>query len=378
MKTKVAIILGTRPEAIKLVPIYLELKKNNHFEPILISTGQHASMLKQIFDFFEIEPDIELQVMQPNQTLSSLTSILFDKIGKLFEKNRFDFVLVQGDTTTAFTSAVSALYHKFTLAHVEAGLRTYDKWAPFPEESNRQMIGAVADIHFTPTQTATECLAKENITKDVVEVGNSVIDSLLLAKEKIEKNKIKYENRFSSLIDKDKKIILVTGHRRESFGKGFEEICKALATIAENHSEFQIIYPVHMNPNVQKVVYETLEPFENIKLIDPLPYDELIYIMSKSWLIMTDSGGIQEEAPTLNIPLIVMRDTTERMEGIEAGCSVLGGTNASGILKQFKSILESFEMYNKMANSENPYGDGITSKLIAEYLELYKFKSDRK
>ena len=371
MKTKVAIILGTRPEAIKLIPIYLELKINDYFEPVLISTGQHASMLKQIFDFFEVKPDIDLQVMQENQTLSSLTSILFDSIGKVFEENKFDFVLVQGDTTTAFVGAVSSLYHKFTLAHVEAGLRTYDKWAPFPEESNRQMIGAVADIHFTPTQTATECLANENIINNVVQVGNSVIDSLLIAKEKIEKNKIKYENRFSSLIDRDKKIILVTGYRRESFGKGFEEICKALATIAENHPEFQIIYPVHMNPNVQKVVYETLGKYKNIKLIDPLPYDELIYIMSQSWLIMTDSGGIQEEAPTLNIPLIVMRDTTERMEGIEAGCSVLSGTSSDKTLKEFYKVIDSHKLYKKMAASLNPYGQGNTSELIVEYLKSY-------
>ncbi len=371
MKTKVAIMLGTRPEAIKLVPIYLELKRNNHFKPVLISTGQHASMLKQIFDFFEIEPDIELQVMQPNQTLSSLTSILFDKIGELFENNHFDFVLVQGDTTTAFVSAVSSLYHKFTLAHVEAGLRTYDKWAPFPEESNRQMIGVIADIHFTPTQTATDCLMKENITKNVVQVGNSVIDSLLLAKQKIEKNKDKYEKRFESLIDFSKKIILVTGHRRESFGKGFEEICKALATIAKNNPEFQIIYPVHMNPNVQKIVYETLTPFGNIKLIDPLPYDELIYLMSQSWLIMTDSGGIQEEAPSLNVPIIVMRDKTEREEGIESGCAVLGGTNTKSILKQFDKIFSSQNIYEKMKNTKNPYGDGSTSKKVVKYLERY-------
>ena len=312
--------------------------------------------------------------MQPNQTLSSLTSILFDKIGKLFEKNSFDFVLVQGDTSTAFVSAVSSLYHRFTLVHVEAGLRTYNKCAPFPEESNRQMIGTIADIHFTPTQIASDNLAKENINKNVINVGNSVIDSLLLSTQKIDKNQIKYKAKFSSLIN-NKKIILVTGHRRESFGKGFEEICKALATIATKHPEFQIIYPVHMNPNVQKVVYATLEQFENIKLIDPLPYDELIYIMSQSWLIMTDSGGIQEEAPALNIPIIVMRETTERIEGIESGCSVLGGTKSERILKEFNKIIESKELYQKMANSLNPYGQGDTSKKIVEYLRRYNLNA---
>lgn len=373
-KIKVAIILGTRPEAIKLIPIYLAFKKCNRFVPVLISTGQHSSMLKQIFDFFEVKPDVDLQVMCSKQTLSSLTSLLFDKIGQLFKDEKFEFVLVQGDTTTAFVAAVSSHYYKLTIAHVEAGLRTYDKWAPFPEESNRKMISAITDIHFTPTSTATENLAKENITKNVIQVGNSVIDSLLIVQEKIKKNKAKYEIKFSELLDKEKKIILVTGHRRESFGKGFEEICKALEIITNSHPEFQIIYPVHMNPNVQEIVYEMLGQFENIKLIDPLPYDELIYLMGESWLIMTDSGGIQEEAPTLNIPLIVMRETTERMEGIENGCSILGGTTAKIILQKFNKVIQSKVLYQEMSEALNPYGEGDTSKQIVEYLNLYSLK----
>lgn len=368
MKNKIAIIIGTRPEAIKLIPIYLELKRSKDFVPVLISTGQHAQMLEQIFSFFDVHPDIELNVMVEHQTLSSLTSVLFSSLESIFKENHFSFVFVQGDTTTAFVSALSAFYHGIKVAHVEAGLRTHDKKFPFPEEVNRQMISNVADIHFTPTKKATLNLNQENIFNHVYEVGNSVIDSLFLAKEKIDNNLLKYEDIFSSILDEDKKIILVTCHRRESFGKGFEEICMALSTIAEEYSEFQIIYPVHMNPNVQKIVYTKLSPFKNIKLIGPLPYDELIYIMSKSWLIMTDSGGIQEEAPSLNIPVIVMRDKTERMEGIESGCAVLGGTSASKILTVFKNILNSKKQYLEMSKSLNPYGDGTTSIKIVEYL----------
>lgn len=365
---KVAIILGTRPEAIKLIPIYLEFKKSAQFKPVLISTGQHKTMLEQIFDFFEIKPDIELDVMQPNQTLSSLSAILFEKIGELFKNSDYDFVFVQGDTTTAFVGAMSAFYQKIPVAHVEAGLRTYNKYSPFPEEVNRELIGKIATIHFTPTKTASENLYKENIVKNVYCVGNSVIDSLLLAKEKVEKNRQKYLSVFEN-INLNKKVILVTGHRRESFGKGFEEICNALAEIAKKHEDIEIVYPVHLNPNVKEVVYKKLSQYKNIKLINPLPYDELIFLMSNSWLVMTDSGGIQEEAPAFDIPVIVMRDTTERMEGVEANCSVLGSTNSKKILEKFYEIYNSNENYLKMVRCQNPYGDGTTSKQIVEILK---------
>jgi len=369
MKIKVAIVLGTRPEAIKLVPVYLELKKNSAFDVTLISTGQHASMLRQIFDFFGIIPDVELDVMQPNQTLSSLTSILFNKIGEFFVDNRFDYVLVQGDTTTAFVAAVSAHYYKFSLVHVEAGLRTNNKWAPFPEECNRKMISAIADIHFTPTEMASDNLRMEKITDNVIDVGNTIIDSLLLTISAIDKNKEKYEKKLSALINADKKTILVTGHRRESFDKGLGEISKALLSIVDNYPDTRIIYPVHMNPNVRKIVHAKLGKNENIKLIDPMPYDELIYIMRKCWLVMTDSGGIQEEAPTLNLPVIVMRDSTERMEAVENGCSLLSGTSSENILTQFERIIGSSELYEKMAVCVNPYGKGGASRLIVEFLE---------
>ncbi len=370
MKHKVAIVLGTRPEAIKLIPVYLELHKSDDFEPILISTGQHESMLKQIFEFFEVKPDIELKVMQPNQTLSSLTSVLFEKIEIIFQKNTFKYVMVQGDTTTAFVAALSSHYYQYKLIHVEAGLRTHDKWAPFPEEANRKMIGSIADIHFAATEMAVRNLKKENIIDNVFLVGNSVIDSLLLTMERIVCNEKMYQKKFSNIIDSNKKVILVTGHRRESFGQGFEQICFALTKIAEQNEEIQIIYPVHLNPKIQEVIFSSLDKHENIILLDPLPYDELIYIMSKSWLIMTDSGGIQEEAPTLNVPLIVMRDKTEREEGLQSGCSVLGGTDTQIILKEFTKILDSEVLYQKMADANNPYGNGTTSKKIVEYLKF--------
>ncbi|MBF6650299.1 non-hydrolyzing UDP-N-acetylglucosamine 2-epimerase [Methylobacter sp. BlB1] len=375
MKNKVAIILGTRPEAIKLIPIYLELKKSTNFEPILISTGQHASMLQQIFLFFSIKPDFELEVMTQNQTLPILTAKLFEELSLHFDKHKYDFVIVQGDTTTAFVGAVSALYYKYTIVHVEAGLRTHDKSAPFPEESNRKMIASVADIHFAATQMAVDNLYQENITKNVALVGNSVIDSLLIARQKIENNLGVYEKRFLDIIDPNKKLILVTAHRRESFGKGFEQICLALTTIAKEHPECQILYPVHLNPNLQSVVHSLLSDVDNIRLIAPLPYDDLVYLMSKSWLILTDSGGIQEEAPTFNVPLIVMRNTTEREEGLISGCSLLGGTDAKTILAQFYKVFNSQEVYYRMASAENPYGDGMTSKKIVDFLEKYFLKN---
>ena len=376
MKNKIAIILGTRPEAIKLIPIYLELKKSELFEPVLISTGQHESMLNQIFSFFDVEADMNLNVMQPNQSLTSLTSVLLEKISNVFETNTFDMVLVQGDTTTAFVGALCAHYFHIKIAHVEAGLRTYNKWAPFPEESNRKMISVLADIHFTPTKLATRALEKENVLSNVVEVGNSVIDSLFLTQKIIRRRSEYYRKKFSDLLIENRKVILVTGHRRESFGKGFEEICNALANIAENNPNLLLIYPVHMNPNVHSVVHKTLSFYKNIHLINPLPYDELVYIMQNSWLIMTDSGGIQEEAPSVNVPVIVMRETTERQEGIDAGCCILAGTTTRSILKQFRKIQKSDEIYKKMSLSQNPYGDGETSKRIVKHISnFFDYKS---
>lgn len=371
MKNKIALIVGTRPEAIKLLPVYFALKNSVILEPVLISTGQHKEMLADVFSLFSVEPDIELNVMKGNQTLSELAAILFVELGKIFSDSMYQCVLVQGDTTSALVGAISAHYHKFQVGHVEAGLRTYNKWSPFPEESNRRLIGAVADFHFTPTKIATEALAKENITSGVYQVGNTVVDSLLAVMKKIEGDSDKYAAKFSSLFDEQEKVLLVTGHRRESFGEGFKQICRAISKIAENNPLLKIVYPVHLNPNVRTIVYKELSSFENIRLIDPLPYDEMVFLMGRSWLILTDSGGIQEEAPSLNVPLIVMRDVTERQEGIDSGCAVLAGVSADNIYAKFLEITGSKDLYSQMANVANPYGDGEAGARIVEVLEQH-------
>ena len=365
---KIVIILGTRPEAIKLIPVYLACKKIKEQETILVSTGQHREMLDQIFNFFRITADVDLGVMTENQSLGKLTSSLFTKIDELVNDLKPKILVVQGDTSTAMVASMVGYYYKIKVAHVEAGLRTGDKYSPFPEEINRRIIGLTADVHFTPTATATDMLRKENV-KNIYEVGNTVIDSLLLCKKIVEKQKDKYYSKFSKWIDFNKKIVLITGHRRESFGEAFQSICHAVTKLSTKYKEFQFIYPVHLNPNVRDTVFSSLSDKKNIFLWDPLPYDELVFIMSRSYIILTDSGGIQEEAPSLKVPLIVLRETTERPEGIKAGCSTLAGTNTLDIVNAFDKIHTDRDLYNNMKNVTNPYGDGLSSSRIAEILQ---------
>lgn len=365
MFNKIAIVLGTRPEAIKLIPVYLELKKK-FLDVHLVSTGQHFSMLAQIFDFFEIKPDIDLNVMVQNQTLAGLTSKLCEKLQVCYEENKYDLVIVQGDTTTAMTAGLVAYYNRIKIAHVEAGLRTHNKWSPFPEEINRQIIGRFADYHFAPTNRALSILNGEGLKKAYM-TGNTVIDSLLLCVKKLELSKAKYESKFASINGFDK-LVLITGHRRENFGHGFDEICNAIRSLSVKYPEMLFYYPVHLNPNVKNKVFEVLENLPNVMLDQPLPYDELIYLMSRSFIILTDSGGIQEEAPSLNVPILVMRDTTERPEGIENGCALLVGTSANNIMSAFDNLVENEVDYNKMSEAENPYGNGESAKLIADIL----------
>lgn len=370
MKKKVAIIMGTRPEAIKLVPVYLAMQNSNLLQPILVSTGQHKEMIYQIFDFFKVKPEIELAVMLKGQTLTGLTARITERLGEFMDKEQPDAVLVQGDTTTAFVAGLVGFYNKIPVGHVEAGLRTYDKYSPFPEEVNRKMISAFASWNFAPTPKAVEVLKQENI--DAVHcVGNTVIDSLLICHKKVKANLKVYQDMFKEVLDEDKKIVLVTGHRRESFGEGFQNICNAIRSLAERYKDRLFVYPVHLNPVVQKVVYESLGEVDNVKLIDPLPYDQLIYIMSQSEIILTDSGGIQEEGPTFNVPIVVMREKTEREEGVEAGCAVLAGTKTENIVATFSSILDKPELYEKMAAAANPYGDGTSAQQIVQLLEEY-------
>lgn len=366
MKRQIGIVIGTRPEAIKLIPLYLEMQKSSILQPVLISTGQHKEMLYQIFNFFEIKPDIELEVMTQGQTLTSLTSKLILILGETFDKFDFDTVVVQGDTTTAFTAGLVAYYRQIKVAHVEAGLRTYDIYSPFPEEVNRKLIAGFATYNFAPTTKAVKALELERLG-GIHMVGNTVIDSLLLCHAKLKEQLAVYENKFVGL--QGKNLVLVTGHRRESFGGGFENICNAIKTLALKYADLHFVYPVHLNPNVQKIVYALLDGIDNVALIDPLPYDELIYIMSNATMVLTDSGGIQEEAPTFDIPIVVMRNKTERQEGVEAGCAVLAGTTKEGIVNAFSTIMDDEAHYAKMAAAQNPYGDGTTSQKIVKVLE---------
>lgn len=365
---KILIIFGTRPEALKLIPIYEELKKiKNEFQVKICITSQHKEMLWDVLNFFEIHPDYDLNVMTVDQTLFELTSNILEKIKTVIEDFKPDLVLTQGDTTTTFVASLAAFYSKTKIAHIEAGLRSKNKFSPFPEEMNRILTSHLADYHFAPTKRAVENLAKEGIIHNVYLVGNTIIDTLLMTVAKLTNLEIQFSNKFP-FIDLSKKLILVTGHRRESFGEPFRNICCALKNIAETNHDIQIIYPVHLNPNVQKPVYEILSKIPNVFLIEPQRYPEFVWLMTKSYLILTDSGGVQEEAPSLGKPVLVMREVTERVEGIEAGTALLVGTSQSSIVKRTQELLENKMLYDKMANATNPYGNGDSAKKIVDVL----------
>ena len=360
---KVMVIFGTRPEAIKMAPLIPELQKYpDTFEAIACSTGQHREMLKQVLDIFEIEPTHELDVMVPNQTLAGLTSRLIQRLDALFGEVKPDCVLVHGDTTTSLAGALAAYYHKIPVGHVEAGLRTYDKYQPFPEEMNRHIVDAISTFHFAPTQTAADHLIKENIDQKYICItGNTVIDALKMVVQKPCELPLDldWENR---------KVILVTAHRRENHGEPLENICKALAKLVETYPDVDIIYPVHYNPNVKEPVYKMLGGIDRIHLMEPLHYLEFSHVMSKCYLILTDSGGIQEEAPSLGVPVLVLRDVTERPEAVEAGTVRVVGTDTDRILSNVASLMHE-ENHQKMAQAANPYGDGTASQRIVNILK---------
>ena len=365
---KILICFGTRPEAIKMAPICLELKQRNIPFKLCV-TAQHREMLDQVLDFFELIPDYDLDLMTPNQSLNELSARILKEIDVVFKKENFDIVVVHGDTTTSSMVALAAFHRNCKVAHVEAGLRTYNKQSPFPEEMNRQLTGRIADFHFAPTLKASKNLLKEGVENSKISItGNTVIDALFLTLKKIETG---YSNEFivdlKEKVNFNKKIVLVTGHRRESFGDGFENICNAILEISKN-SDIEIVYPVHLNPNVQKTVYDMLSGKNNIHLINPLDYPSFIWLMSKSFLIISDSGGIQEEAPSLNIPVLVTRNTTEREEGIDAGFSFLVGTDSAKIIENARKLINSFK--TKEGN-KNPYGDGDACEKIINFLEEY-------
>ncbi|MDV7434716.1 UDP-N-acetylglucosamine 2-epimerase (non-hydrolyzing) [Acinetobacter baumannii] len=370
---KVLLVFGTRPEAIKMAPLALELQQNiQEFETKVCVTGQHRQMLDQVLELFDLKPDFDLNLMKPGQTLSDVTSGVLKGLEQVFDQWMPDIILVHGDTATTFAASLAGYYHKIKIGHVEAGLRTGDLYSPWPEEANRKLTGALANYHFAPTDSSYQNLIKENVNPETIIVtGNTVIDALLQVKDKVEQDQDliqKFEQEFK-FIDKEKKLVLVTGHRRENFGQGFLNICTALANLARRYSDIQIVYPVHLNPNVQKPVNELLSGIDNIFLIDPQDYLPFVYLMNRSYLILTDSGGIQEEAPSLGKPVLVMRDTTERPEAVEAGTVRLVGTDVNTIETAVSELLEDTSLYNAMADAYNPYGDGTACQQIIDFLK---------
>jgi len=367
-KVKVMTIFGTRPEAIKLAPVILNGQRDESFDFRVCVTGQHDEMLKQVLDFFGITPDHDLEIMQPNQSLYDVTADIVKALENVIVSEDPSLVLVQGDTSTAFVGTLCAFYKKVPVAHIEAGLRSHNKYSPFPEEINRVLVGQIADYHFAPTDRAKENLMGEGIKEDkVYVVGNTVIDALYLTLEMIKDNEDRLSHYFDFL-DTEKRIILVTCHRRESFGGPFRNICLALKDIAEANS-VEIVYPVHLNPNVRKPVFEILNGRPNIHLIHPLDYPHLVWLMKKSYLIITDSGGIQEEAPSLGKPILVIRDVTERVEGIEAGTCKLVGTRREKIVDETLRLLTDDQEYTRMTRAVNPYGDGKSSDRILSIIK---------
>ena len=368
---KILTVFGTRPEAIKMAPLVRILAKDPRFDAKVCVTAQHREMLDQVLDIFDIVPDYDLDLMKPGQTLPGLTSSILLGMSSVYEKFKPDIVLVHGDTATTFATALSAYYQQIPLGHVEAGLRTGDIYSPWPEEANRKLTGAITQYHFAPTKTSANNLHKENIkNEDVYITGNTVIDALFLANDIINTKmelKSTFEEQFSFL-DNAKKLILVTGHRRESFGDGFERICEAIRKIALKNRNIQVLYPVHLNPNVQEPVNRLLSDLDNVILIEPQQYLPFVYLMNRAVIILTDSGGIQEEAPSLGKPVLVMRDTTERPEAVDAGTVKLVGTNVDLIYREVQALLDNEHAYKAMSRAHNPYGDGEACQRICEIL----------
>lgn len=372
---KILIVFGTRPEAIKMAPLIKELQKNSDvFKTKICVTAQHREMLDQVLELFEIQPDYDLNIMKQNQDLYDITANVLLGLKNVLNDFKPNIVLVHGDTTTTSTASLAAFYSKIKTGHIEAGLRTKNIYSPWPEEANRQITGVLANYHFAPTQISADNLLKENKNeKDIIITGNTVIDALFLALEKIEKNKtLKLEIEKSISIhykvQSNRKIILVTGHRRENFGEGFINICEALKTIATNNPNIDIVYPVHLNPNVLNPTKDILSNASNVYLITPLQYEQFIYMMSKAYFIITDSGGVQEEAPSLGKPVLVLRDTTERPEALEAGTVKLVGTNKKSIIKEAQKLLDKESEYKKMSKAHNPYGNGRACEKIIKFL----------
>ena len=381
-KKKVLMVFGTRPEAIKMAPLYKALHADYRtFETKVCVTAQHREMLDQVLDIFEIVPEIDLNIMKNGQSLTRLTSVILKELEEVLKQEKPDLILVHGDTTSTLSAALAGFYAGIRVAHVEAGLRTYNISSPFPEESNRQIVGRLASRHFVPVDSSKENLLREGVPSEKIFVtGNTVVDALEQCLEITRADK-GTAHRISSGLQRvigidcfASRIVLITGHRRENFGLGFEEICRAIETLAAKFPEVLYVFPVHLNPNVSGPVKKMLGGFQNIRLIEPLDYQQFVFLLANAYLVLTDSGGIQEEAPSLGKPVLVMRDTTERPEGIQAGTAKLVGADADEIVTQVSRLLSDSDLYSTMASSRNPYGDGLASQKIVEILkgELYR------
>ncbi|WP_077837993.1 non-hydrolyzing UDP-N-acetylglucosamine 2-epimerase [Clostridium beijerinckii] len=365
---KIITIFGTRPEAIKMAPLVKELERREEIESKVCVTAQHREMLDQVLELFDIKPDFDLNIMKTKQTLTGITSRVLEGLEEVFKEEKPDMILVHGDTTTTFAGSLAAFYQQIKVGHVEAGLRTFNKYFPFPEEMNRKLTGSLADLHFAPTKGSKENLLREGISaSDIYITGNTVIDAM---KHTVEDDYI-FENEELNNIDFSKKVIMITAHRRENWGEGIQNICIALNKIVEQNEDVELVYLVHLNPVVKDVVYERLGGKERIHLLSPLDTKETHNLMNKSFMVMTDSGGLQEEAPHLAKPVLVLRDVTERPEAVEAGTVKLVGTNIDQIVSEANELLRNPDAYCKMSKSINPYGDGIASRRIADAILKY-------
>lgn len=375
-KIKVMSVFGTRPEAIKMAPLVKELMKNEHIESIVCVTAQHREMLDQVLEIFDLKPDYDLNIMRQRQTLAGITTRALEGLSDVIAEAKPDLVLVHGDTTTTFAGALAAYYNQIKVGHVEAGLRTYDKYQPFPEEMNRKLTGALTDIHLSPTKLAKEHLLLENVPeKDIYITGNTVIDAL---KTTIEENYKFTVDELNNIDFKNKKVIAMTAHRRENLGEPLENICKAVKRIIEKYEDVEVVYAVHKNPAVRDVVFDILGNNNRIHLLDPLDLKDMHNLMSRSYLVLTDSGGLQEEVPSMGKPVLVLRNVTERPEGIEAGTLKLAGVNEDTIFDMTETLLTNEEEYKKMAQAKNPFGDGHASERIVEIiLHNFGIRADR-
>lgn len=367
---KVSFVFGTRPEAIKLCPLVLAMKEHPEFEPHVCVTGQHREMLDQVLEVFGVIPDVDLALMEPNQTLASLTAKAIASVDQYLADYKPDMVIVQGDTTTVFSAAMAAFYRQIPVGHVEAGLRTWNKFSPFPEEINRVLTTRIADIHFAPTSVSQANLLAEGIEdSNIFVTGNTVIDALHIAVDKVRKQQPEIPGLPEGIMTSDKPLVLITGHRRENHGQGFIDICRAISDLSQKFPDTEFVYPVHLNPNVKKPVYELLANHQNIHLIEPLSYLPFIAMMDRAKVVLTDSGGVQEEAPSLGKPVLVMRDTTERPEAVDAGTVKLVGTDYDAIVGNVLDLLSDANVYKTMAQAVNPYGDGRACQRILKALE---------